>query len=186
MARPHFHHHPDGRIRIYTESAAYHATLDEFALDYGDRVPALPAGFRERYYESGVTHRVRGDYVYAGPPLPLAWPEGEAILAAIPSLLSAQAQREAEEAKPKTLEDARTRKIAELREALEQALVELPWREADVKTETIAALAAGASPPQEWSDWKAARDVLLERYRTAAAQADAAQSFEELEGVRFP
>ncbi len=118
--------------------------------------------------------------------MPIEWPEGDAILAGADGLIAAQAARLARAGRGATLPEARAVKREELREALEQALVELPWSEADVKTDAIAALAAGASPPQEWNDWKAARDALLARYRAAAAQADAAHSFEELEGVHFP
>ena len=86
-----YHRHPDGLIIIRTEVATYVDTLEHFERDYGNPAPALPDGINEEFYEPGQRH------FYANgndaQPLPLEWLEGDFIIAALPILLSLQAER---------------------------------------------------------------------------------------------
>ena len=97
-----FHHHPDGWIYIRGETQTYVDTPENFALDLGQ--PYEFAG-RERIYEPGVRHFVDDE------PQPLEWPEGDAYIAGLPSLLQAQYNR----VHPvPTLEQARAAAVAEV------------------------------------------------------------------------
>jgi hypothetical protein len=86
-----FQHHPDGHV-IVRNGATYSDSCANFALDFGEAEPALPAGAVGRYYEPGVVHSFTdGNNVVAGGVLD--WYFGNRAIAAIDTLLAAQAAR---------------------------------------------------------------------------------------------
>lgn len=90
-----FHHHAtNDLIRVSDGSQLYSDTVDAFAADNGAAVPALPPGAIERIYEPGVRHTIsNGSSVIAGGPMP--WPPGDAAIAAVSTLRTTQAKRNA-------------------------------------------------------------------------------------------
>lgn len=90
-----FHHHAQNDlIRIENGAECYIDRVAAFAADYGTAVPSLPAGAIERIYEPGIRHAVsNGASVIGTGPQP--WPFGDASIAALSSLLAAQAKRTA-------------------------------------------------------------------------------------------
>ena len=72
----------------------YRDSLANFALDYGSAAPALVHPKSHRVYIQGVRHSSHAEehgQTYGGP---LPWPEGDAIIAALPTLLTKQTARE--------------------------------------------------------------------------------------------
>ena len=72
----------------------YRDTLANFALDYGNAAPALVHPKSHRVYIQGVRHSSHAEehgQTYGGP---LPWPEGDAIIAALPTLLTKQTARQ--------------------------------------------------------------------------------------------
>ena len=113
---PLIHHHPDARVRVKNASQIYHATLTDFAADYGSPMPALPAGECERFYEQGVIHYTSDGSNQKAAPEGKLWPEGDAIITALPTLLTKQTAR---------LDAARVAAEA-ARQAAQQAAQEAP------------------------------------------------------------
>src|SRR5215831_2762213 len=88
-----FHHHPDGLIFVRpTSGTAYGDTLANFATDYGQPAPALPTGADEQLYTQNVRHSYKkaGMVIDGGPRV---WTWGDNAIAAVASLLAAQAAR---------------------------------------------------------------------------------------------
>jgi hypothetical protein len=88
-----FQHHPDGYIYVRPDSGNIYAdTLAHFQSDYGQPAPALPAGADEQIYTQNIRHtyKRKGMVVGGGP---RAYSIGDNIIAAISSLLAAQAAR---------------------------------------------------------------------------------------------
>ena len=72
----------------------YRDSLANFALDYGSAAPALVHPKSHRVYIQGVRHSSHAEehgQTYGGP---LLWPEGDAIITALPTLLTKQTARE--------------------------------------------------------------------------------------------
>lgn len=87
-----FQHHPDGLIYVRGETQTYSDTVANFALDFGQPEPALPAGAISRDYNPGVCHSISdGTSVIAGGPMP--WAFGDSAIAAVGALLTAQDAR---------------------------------------------------------------------------------------------
>jgi hypothetical protein len=89
-----YHHHPDNLIYVRTTNAIYCDTVANFALDFG-RIWPLPKGLTELLYEDGekawlVVHDAVGNQ-RSGGAVPFAF--GHAAIAAIDTLLAAQAKR---------------------------------------------------------------------------------------------
>jgi hypothetical protein len=90
-----FHHHAQNDlVRVENGAQSYTDRVAAFAADNGAPVPALPAGAIERIYEPGIRHAIsNGSSVTGAGPRP--WPFGDATIAAVPALLTAQAKRTA-------------------------------------------------------------------------------------------
>jgi hypothetical protein len=90
-----FHHQAQNDlVRIENGAQCYIDHVAAFAADNGTPVPALPAGAVERIYEPGIRHAIsNGSSVTGAGPQP--WPFGDASIAAVPALLTAQAKRTA-------------------------------------------------------------------------------------------
>lgn len=90
-----FHHHTlTNLVRVADGSAVYVDTSDCFAADNGAVASALPTGAIERIYEPGIRHAIsNGTSIVAAGPQP--WPYGDAAIAAVATLLAAQAKRTA-------------------------------------------------------------------------------------------
>lgn len=88
-----YHHHPDGIIFIRTDAGTYFDSIDNFEIDLGAQYPGLPSGFNERRYTPGIEHVLSNGS--SAEPQPLAWPEGDAYIAAYDDLVAAKAAREA-------------------------------------------------------------------------------------------
>jgi len=89
-----FHHHPDGLIYVRPDTGTvYVDTLAHFQADYGQPAPALPLdGTDEQLYTQNVRHAYkRSGMVLSGGPRVYTW--GDNCIAAIASLLAAQAAR---------------------------------------------------------------------------------------------
>ncbi|HKR19969.1 MAG TPA: hypothetical protein VJS41_07480 [Stellaceae bacterium] len=88
-----FHHHLiNDTVRAVAGDQAYLDTHANFAADHGATVPDLPAGAIERIYESGIRHAIsNGRAIIAGGSQP--WAFGDAAIAKVTGLLSAQAKR---------------------------------------------------------------------------------------------
>lgn len=85
----------DGKVAIRTDAGTYLDTLENFALDYGSAFPFWdgPGDGDEAIYEPGVRHpRMSGGNIADAGPMP--WPEGDAMIAAAPGLISAKVDRE--------------------------------------------------------------------------------------------
>ncbi len=86
------HIHPDGAVIVKAAGKSYSATLSDFAHDYGSAAPAMPAGYDELIYIPAQKHEERnrqGDTVQK----PLTWTQGDAIIAAIDTLITMRNQR---------------------------------------------------------------------------------------------
>jgi hypothetical protein len=104
-----YHHHPDNLIYVRTEKAVYCDTVANFALDFG-RIWPLPKDVSEILYEDNPSFDKNSGprclrFDRAGNQLagPRPFPFGDAAIAAIKTLLAAQAKRKAdaeEAAKP--------------------------------------------------------------------------------------
>jgi hypothetical protein len=72
----------------------YRETLENFAVDYGAMMPALPEGITLRIYERDVRHPLIADNnVLDGGPMP--WLEGDEIIDSVDILLATKTAREA-------------------------------------------------------------------------------------------
>jgi len=94
----------EGRIAISDGATVYEDSPGAFAQDAGAPAPACPAGFNRRYYEPGRRHFLADttdEAVCAD--LEPDWPDGDAILAALPDLLAAQAERLVEQLRAEAL-----------------------------------------------------------------------------------
>jgi hypothetical protein len=88
-----FHHTPDGRVYVRTDTAAYSDTAADFAADFGVTLPVLPVGVVERIYVPGARHALidaKGNQVDTGS---VSWDIGDAAIAAVGKALAAQAAR---------------------------------------------------------------------------------------------
>lgn len=86
------HQHPDGLVYVRTDDGVYMDTLENFALDYGQGLPALPAGADDRIYAQGKRHAIMGGgNVIAGGPVP--WDLGDQLINSVSALLAAQDAR---------------------------------------------------------------------------------------------
>lgn len=90
-----FHHHTlNNLVRVADGSTVYVDASDCFAADNGTEVPAILAGAIERIYEPDVRHAIsNGSSVIGVGPQP--WPFGDTVIAAVATLLAAQAKRTA-------------------------------------------------------------------------------------------
>jgi hypothetical protein len=87
-----FQQNADGAVVVIAGAQHYADTVANFETDFGQSVPALPSGAKERLYEPAVRHPLCADgNVIAGGAL--SWGFGDAAIAAIGSLLNAQAAR---------------------------------------------------------------------------------------------
>lgn len=100
-----FHHHPDDVVFIHGD-VLYIDTPDNFAVDLGE---VYEFAGRERLYEPGVRHFIDDE------PQSLEWVEGDAYIAALPDLITAQAARLNP---PPTLDELKERAIAILLETI--------------------------------------------------------------------
>jgi len=74
------------------EASLYRDTLENFSVDHGSEISALPEGITLRVYEYNVRHAlIANNSVLDGGPMP--WPEGNAIIATVRSLIAAQSAR---------------------------------------------------------------------------------------------
>jgi hypothetical protein len=81
-----------GTLGVGTVDKMYRDTNANYALDAKRSVPELPDGIDERLYEPDVRHAlIAKHHVVAGGPMP--WPEGDAIIKTMDSLLAAQRER---------------------------------------------------------------------------------------------
>jgi|SRR5262245_3513787 len=88
-----FHHHPDGFIYVRpTSGEQYGDTLANFATDYGQPAPSLPAGVTEQIYTQGVRHAYNnGGNTVGGGPMPWAW--ADTTIAALNTIKANKAAR---------------------------------------------------------------------------------------------
>ena len=106
----------------------YRDSLANFALDYGSAAPALVHPKSHRVYIQGVRHSSHAEehgQTYGGP---LLWPEGDAIIAALPTLLTKQTAREkaAQQAAQQAAAEAARQAAAEAAQAAQQAAQQAP------------------------------------------------------------
>lgn len=86
------HQHPDGHVIIRTDAGIYIDTPENFALDFGITLPALPVPADEHIYTQGKRNAFMGDgNVVDGGAVP--WDVGDSIIASIDPGLAAQAAR---------------------------------------------------------------------------------------------
>jgi hypothetical protein len=86
-------------VGVYDGNASYADTVENFTSDYGGPPPAMPPGITLQVYEPGKRHALNADNsTVDGGPMP--WPEGDAVIAAVGSLIAAQRARQ-EQAQPK-------------------------------------------------------------------------------------
>lgn len=113
------HQHSDGTIWVRGNEGHYGEKPEVFEKDHGKKLPALPPGITERIYEPGVRHALnRGNNTVDGGPMP--WPEGDAVIAKLNTLLQRQVAREEEakqaiERKREETQKENERKLEELR-----------------------------------------------------------------------
>jgi hypothetical protein len=90
-----FHQHPDGEIWIRNGNGNnYHDTPENFARDFGEAAPALPAGANEQIYTQGQRHCfMGGGNIIAGGNMPD--PQLDAVIARVADGLAARANRAA-------------------------------------------------------------------------------------------
>jgi len=201
----------DGVVLVVGEAGEYRASAADFAADYGAPAPALPAGAITRIYRPGEQHHTNsGDTAEPGP---LTWPDGDAILAALPQLLAA---RETRENPPPTLAEVRAAKRAELSVACRSAITggfdsealgaphrydsgledqinlvgaaslgtAVDYACTDVATSTKAARPhTAAQIKQVLADGAAIKIALLAQYRARVAAVEAAETEAEVEAV---
>jgi hypothetical protein len=96
--KPELHQHPTDDIFVRSDSGIYKDTPEDFTADcltvgITESLPTLPEGAIERIYVQGVRHAVMSsETIIEGGPMP--WPLGDTIIAALPELLAAQADRQ--------------------------------------------------------------------------------------------
>jgi hypothetical protein len=88
-----FHRHPDGFVFVRTAAGVYVDTPGNFQLDYGQPLPTMPIGADEQLYEPNVKNAYMGGgtIIEGGP---RQWVYGDAVIAAYPQLIAAQAARQ--------------------------------------------------------------------------------------------
>ncbi len=86
--------HPDGRVHIKNNNQTYGDGLANFAQDYASPLPALPQGEIVRFYDKEVIHYTSDGYTQKAAPEGRSWAQGDAIIAALPTLLEKQQARE--------------------------------------------------------------------------------------------
>ena len=102
----------------------YRDSLANFALDYGSAAPTLVHPQSHRVYIQGVRHSSHAEehgQTYGGP---LPWPEGDAIIAALPTLLTKQTARE--KAAQQAAQQAAAEAARQAAEAAQQAAQAAP------------------------------------------------------------
>ena len=131
----------------------YRDSLANFALDYGSAAPALVHPKSHRVYIQGVRHSSHAEehgQTYGGP---LPWPEGDAIITALPTLLTKQTAREkaAQQAAQQAAEAAQAaQQAAEAAQAAQQtARQEAAQQAAQQAAAEAARQAAQAASPSE-------------------------------------
>src|SRR4051794_17777583 len=86
------HQHPDGLVCVRTALGTYIDTPENFAVDFGATLPAMPEGADDHIYTQGKRHAFMGDgNIVAGGPMP--WPDGDRIIAEVGAGLARQAAR---------------------------------------------------------------------------------------------
>jgi hypothetical protein len=104
-------------VRLHSDAGDYSATLDEIARDTGLTLPPLPPGIDHRVYEQGKCHALkRASSVLDGGSID--WPDGDALLEWLPSLLELRARRESDARR--AAEDEAKRQHAEAEALAEQ------------------------------------------------------------------
>ena len=101
----------------------YRASHADFTIDYGSAAPALVHPQSHRVYIQGVRHSSHAEehgQTYGGP---LPWPEGDAIITALPTLLTKQTAREkaAQQAAQQAAAEAARQAAAEAAQQAAQA-----------------------------------------------------------------
>lgn len=93
----------DGMVSVRSGSDAYYDTLANFATDYGQAAPSLPAGATAQHYEPGVRHFYGdGSNVLAGGDMP--WTFGDEVIADVAVIAAAKIARLGIEPPPAELE----------------------------------------------------------------------------------
>jgi hypothetical protein len=87
-----FHEHPEDLVYVRSDKGTYADTWQNFEADFGRPLEELPEGVFERIYEQGVRHALNGKEGTIGGG-DRAWAYGDAAIAAVESLLVAQAAR---------------------------------------------------------------------------------------------
>jgi hypothetical protein len=92
---PQFHQHPDGLIYIRVSSKQFYMdTPANFVLDFGQPIPALPAGANERLYIQGKSHALLNrEGLVAGGEMP--WKYGDVAIYGLQQILQRQKDRKA-------------------------------------------------------------------------------------------
>lgn len=91
-------------VGVYDGTDAYVDTLEHFEADMGGPAPALPASITHRVYQPDIRHALNiNDSTVDGGPMP--WPEGDAIIAAIATLITNKAAREEAAAQSRLLNE---------------------------------------------------------------------------------
>jgi hypothetical protein len=83
---------PDGKMVVRSGTKVYIDTEANFATDFGEPHPTMPAGATDCVYEPGVRHTyTNGVTIIAGGPVP--WTAGDRYIANIDAALASQATR---------------------------------------------------------------------------------------------
>jgi len=92
-----FHMHPDGIVYVRTPSGVYADTPTNFALDHSAGLPVLPTGAVQALYDDGskVLQFFDAKNNQIGTGQAGAWAFADAAIAAVSSLIAAQAKRTA-------------------------------------------------------------------------------------------
>lgn len=89
-----FHQHPDGLIYVRAAISVYCDTSECFSFDNNSPVPALPPGIKQRIYDrQAKTHRLFDAFNNHVADGDVPWHYGDAAIANIASLLTAQLRR---------------------------------------------------------------------------------------------
>lgn len=119
----------EGMVIVRLDKDLYMETAETFEADYGFPMPVLLSKYDERLYEPGKRHALSFENsVIDGGEMP--WPEGDAILAALPTLMRNRAARlqvaiDAQEAERKQIVERKNEFDAEFAE-LQRQLDALP------------------------------------------------------------
>jgi len=88
------HHHPDGWVFVRGSDGVYQDLPENLAKDFGEHMSPLPVGATERFYSPAEGRHIFSNRVSIIGVGDVPWDFGDRLIAALPRLLKAHADRQ--------------------------------------------------------------------------------------------